>query len=70
MEIFPSPLNALYHFYLIVFYFKRLVRGHFLGMVTNGDNVTHKNFIEMRRLVHDETPFLLAMPPRDTTMAW
>jgi hypothetical protein len=30
--------------------------------VTSGGNVTHKHFTEMRRLAHDETPFLLAMP--------
>jgi hypothetical protein len=28
------------------------------------------NFIEMRRMAHDETPFLLAMQPRVTTLAW
>jgi hypothetical protein len=27
-------------------------------------------FTEMRRLARDETPFLLAMPPRATTLAW
>jgi hypothetical protein len=57
-------------FYLIVFSFKRLVRGHCPGVVTSGDNVTHKHFMEMRRLAHDETPFLLAMPPKATTLAW
>ena len=39
-------------------------------MVTSGGNVTHKHFTEMRRLGRDETPFLLAMPPRATTLAW
>jgi hypothetical protein len=42
--------------------------GHFLGVVTNGDNVTHKHFTKMRRLTCDETPFLLDMSPRDTTL--
>jgi hypothetical protein len=70
MQMFPSPFNAFYLFYLIVFSFKRLVRGHCPGVVTSGDNVTHKHFMEMRRLARDETPFLLAMPPRATTMAW
>ena len=64
-----SPFNAFYLFYLIAFSFKRLVRGHCLGVVTSGDNVTHKHFTKMRRLVRDETPFLLAMPPRATTLA-
>jgi hypothetical protein len=57
-------------FYLIAFSFKRIVGGHCPGMVTSGDSVTHKHFMEMRRLARDETPFLLAMPPRATTLAW
>jgi hypothetical protein len=62
-----KPIHAFYLFYLIVFSFKRLVRGHCPGMMTSGD---HKHFTEMGRLARDETPFLLAMPPRATTMAW
>jgi hypothetical protein len=50
------------------FLFKGKVGGHCPGMVTRGDNVTHKHFTEMRRLAHDENPFLLAMPPRATTL--
>jgi hypothetical protein len=69
MQMFPSPFNAFYLFYLISFSFKRLVRRHCPGVVTGGDNVTHKHFTEMRRLNHDETPFLLDMPPRATTLA-
>jgi hypothetical protein len=48
----------------------RIAGGHFPGMVTSGDNVTNKHFTEMRRLDHDESPFLLAMPPRATNLAW
>jgi hypothetical protein len=65
-----KPIHAFYFFILIAFSFKRLVRGHCPGVVTSGDNVTHKHFTEMRRLARDETPFLLAMPPRATTLAW
>jgi hypothetical protein len=65
-----KPIQCLLSFYLISFSFKRLVRGHCPGVVTSGDNVTHKHFTEMRRLARDETPFLLAMPPRATTLAW
>jgi hypothetical protein len=57
-------------FYLIAFSSKRIVGGHCPSVVTSGDIVTHKHFTEMRRLVRDETPFLLAMPPRATTLAW
>jgi hypothetical protein len=69
MQMFPSPFMP-FIFIVIAFSFKKLVRGHYPGMVTNGGNVTHKHFTEMRRLARDETPFLLAMPPRATTLAW
>jgi hypothetical protein len=65
-----KPIQYILSFYLIYFSFNRLVSGHFPGMVTSCDNVTHKHFIEMRRLVCDETPFLLAMPPTTTILAW
>jgi hypothetical protein len=65
-----KPIQCLLSFYIIVFSFKRLVRGHYPSVVTSGDNVIQKNFTEMRRLARDETPFLLAMPPRAPTMAW
>jgi hypothetical protein len=68
--MFPSPFNSFSLFYLIVFSFKRIVGEHCPSVVTSGDSVTHKNFKEMRRLARDETPFLLAMPPRVTTLAW
>jgi hypothetical protein len=67
--IVSYPIQCLFTFYLIVFSFKRIVGGHFHGMVTSGDSVTHKHFTKMIRLAHDETPFLLAMPPRATTLA-
>jgi hypothetical protein len=69
MQMFPSPFMP-FVFILIVFSFKKLVRGHCPSVVTSGGNVTHKHFMKMRRLACDETPFLLAMPPRATTLAW
>jgi hypothetical protein len=65
-ENISKPIHA---FYLHSFSSKMLVKGHFLGLVTSGGNVSHKHFMEMRRLARDETPFLLAMPPRATNMA-
>jgi hypothetical protein len=47
--IFPSQFMPfilyclLFNFY-IAFFFKRLIRGHCPGVVTSGDNVTHKYF--------------------------
>jgi hypothetical protein len=68
--MFPIPFNAFFLFVLFLFSFKRIVGGHFPGVVTSGDSVTHKHFKEMRRLDLDETPFLLAMIPKATTLAW
>jgi hypothetical protein len=56
-ENFSKTIQYILPFYLISFYFKRLVRGDFLGMVTSHDNVTHKHFTETRRLARDKTPF-------------
>jgi hypothetical protein len=36
MQMFPSPFNAFFTFYLIVFSFKRIVGGHCPGVVTQG----------------------------------
>ena len=54
-----KPIQCLLPLYLIAFSFKKLVRGHRPGVVTSGDNVTHKHFTNMRRLDCDETPFIL-----------
>jgi hypothetical protein len=50
-------IQCLFYFYLIAFSFKRIAGGHCPGVVTSGDSVTHKHFMEMRRLARDETPF-------------
>ena len=43
MQMFPSPFMP-FILYSYSFFFKKLIRGHFPGVVTNGDNVTHKYF--------------------------
>jgi hypothetical protein len=43
MQMFPSPFMPLL-FILYFFFFKKLIRGHCPGVVTNGDNVNHKYF--------------------------
>ena len=64
------PIQFLFNLCLISFSFKRIAGGHCPGVVTSGDNITHTHFMKMRRLAHDETPFLLVMPPRATTLVW
>jgi hypothetical protein len=64
-----KPIHAFY-LYSYCFFFQEASQGTLPGMVTSGGNVTHKHFTEMRRVARDETPFLLAMPPRATTLAW
>jgi hypothetical protein len=58
-ENVPKPIHAFYLLFLFYFSFKRLVRGHYPILVTSGDNVTHKHFMEMRRFSCDETPISL-----------
>jgi hypothetical protein len=64
---FILSLIALYLFLLC---FKGRIEGHCLGLVTKGGSITHKHFTEMKRLDRDETPFLLAIPPRATALVW
>ena len=66
--IVSYPIQCLLVFVLLLFLFERIVGGHCPGVVTSGDNVTHLHFTEIRRLARDETLFLLAMPPRATTL--
>ena len=48
MQIFPSPFclySFLYLLFLLLFLFiQGLTRGHYLGVVTRADSVTHKYF--------------------------
>jgi hypothetical protein len=67
MQMFPISLMPFILYSLLFFSFKNPVRGHYPGVVAMLPTST---FTEMRRLARDETPFLLAMPPRTTTMAW
>jgi hypothetical protein len=67
-SIVSYPIQFLLFFVLFIFLFKRIVGGHCPGLVTSGDSITHKNFMKMRGLTRDDTPFLLAMPPRPTTL--
>jgi hypothetical protein len=57
-------------FDLLLLCFKGIVEGHYPGLMTRGDSIIHKHFMEMRRLTRDEIPFFLAMPPRATTLVW
>jgi hypothetical protein len=68
--IVSLPIQCLLLFVFFLFLFKRIVGGHCLGVVTSGDSVTRKHLTELRRLVRYESPFLLAMPPRATTLVW
>jgi hypothetical protein len=43
MQLFPSPLMP-FILYSYLFFFKKLIRGHYPGVVTNGGSVTHKYF--------------------------
>jgi hypothetical protein len=48
MQFFSSPFLPLFLFYLLFLllflFIQGLTRGHYLGMVTRADSVTHKYF--------------------------
>jgi hypothetical protein len=49
MHFFSKPILAFYSsffyfFYLLLLFVQELIRGHCPGVVTSGDNVTHKYF--------------------------
>jgi hypothetical protein len=44
MQFFSKPIHAFYSFLFISFFFKRIIKEHFTGVVTSGDIVTHKYF--------------------------
>jgi hypothetical protein len=76
MQFFPSPFMPFILFCYFIFYCsfflfssQDIIRGHCPGMVTNGDSVTHKTFLEMRRFARDETPFPLSMQPKVIALA-
>ena len=44
MQMFPSPLMPFILYFFSFFSFKKLIRGHYPGVLTSGGNVTHKHF--------------------------
>jgi hypothetical protein len=46
LQLFPSPFLPLFFLFFICFFFlfQGLTRGHYLGVVTRADSVTHKHF--------------------------
>jgi hypothetical protein len=66
---FPFILSFI-SFVIFLLCFKGKIDGHCPSLMTRGDSVIHKHFTKMRRLSHDDIPFLLAMPPRYTTLVW
>jgi hypothetical protein len=65
--IFPVP-SFLHSLFLSSF--KDMLKAIVLAWCPYNDNSTHKYLAEMRRMAHDETPFLLVVQLRATTLAW
>ena len=63
-----------HHFSIICFFhvltFKDELKVTILAWCPNNDSFNHEYFTEMRRLAHDETPFLSIVQLRATTLAW
>jgi hypothetical protein len=70
---FSKPFLAFilsFLYFIFLFLFQGLTKGHCLGVVTRADSVTHKHFHRDERLARDETPFPLSMQPKVTALAW
>ena len=70
---YPIQCLLFLSLFLLIFFilcFKGRVEGNYPDLVTKGNKVTQKHFTEMIRLDRDETPFLLSIPLRATTMVW
>ena len=66
MHFFQAhPLAILCFFYVL----KDELKATVLSWCPDNDSVTHKYVAEMRRLALDETPFLLVVQLRTTTLA-
>jgi hypothetical protein len=65
--IFPNP--SFFHS-LFLSCFKDELKAIVLAWCPDNDNATHKYLVEMRRLAHDETPFLSVVQLRATALAW
>jgi hypothetical protein len=50
--------------------FKESLKATALVLCLDNGNVIHKYLLEMRRLAHDDTPFLSTMQLRSITLAW
>jgi hypothetical protein len=42
--VFPSPFMPFILLFFNFFFLQELIKGHYHGMVTSGDSVTHKYF--------------------------
>jgi hypothetical protein len=61
-----NSLSILCFFHVL----KDELKATILAWFLDNDSVTHKYLVEMGRLARDETPFLLVVQLRATTLAW
>jgi hypothetical protein len=62
--VYIISIHYLFHF------LKNRLKATFLAWFPDNETIIHKYLAEMRRLAHDETPFLLVVQLRATTLAW
>jgi hypothetical protein len=73
--IVSKPIYCHFHLFrfslfILSLCFQKLVEGQCPSLVTRRDNAIKKNFTEMRRMTHDQTPYLLVLKRRATTLDW
>jgi hypothetical protein len=69
---FAMKFCYAHHFSILCLFhvFRDELKATVLAWCPEDDSVTHKYFVEMRRLTRDETPFLSVVKLRATTLAW
>jgi hypothetical protein len=67
MHFFEAHLLVIHCFFHVL---RNELKATVLAWCPDNDSVTHKYLAEMRRLAHDETPFLSAMQLRAITLAY
>jgi hypothetical protein len=72
VPLFAMQFFQAHHFSILCFFhvLKDELKAIALAWCPDNDSVTHKYLAYMRRLAHDETPFLSTMQLRSITLAW
>jgi hypothetical protein len=67
MHFFQAHRLSIHYLFHVL---RNELKATILAWCPDNDIVIHKYLMEMRRITHDETPFLSVVQLRATTLAW